>query len=121
MNRRRAQRTAGVAGGRLDPDVLERAFAQDAAVGDAVQGHAAGQHEICASPFADARAGAMRSMISSVTAWIEAARSISRCVSFRFGLPRRSAEQAMKLRAGHRQALAVVEVAHVHAERAVVV
>ena len=42
---RRAQRAAGVAGGGLDPDVLERALAQDAAVADAVQRDAAGQAE----------------------------------------------------------------------------
>ena len=40
---RRAERAAGVAGGRLDPDVLERPLAQDAAVADAVERDAAGQ------------------------------------------------------------------------------
>ena len=42
----RAQRAAGVAGGRLDPDVVKGAFAQQLAVGHAVQGHAAGQAEV---------------------------------------------------------------------------
>ena len=49
---------------------------------------------------------AIRSMISSVTAWIEAARSISRWVSgvsgFRGGPPK----QPVELGRGHRQALA---------------
>ena len=62
---------------------------------------------------------AVRSMTSSVTAWIEAARSISRCVSRLSGLPRRPAEEPVELPRGHRQPLAVVEVAHVHAVRAV--
>ena len=62
---------------------------------------------------------AVRSMTSSVTAWIEAARSISRCVEPALRLPRRAAEEPVELPRGHRQPLAVVEVAHVHAERAV--
>jgi hypothetical protein len=49
------------------------------AVADAVQRHPAGQAEI-RHPVSRASAG-QRSMISSVTTWIEAARSISRCVS----------------------------------------
>ena len=32
-----------VAGGGLDPDILERAFAQQATVGDAVKRHASGE------------------------------------------------------------------------------
>ena len=59
-------------------------------------------------------------MISSVTDWIEAAMSISRCVNGDFGSARRAPEQLVELRPGHREALAVVEVAHVHAERAIV-
>ncbi len=42
----RAQGAAGVARGGLDPDVLEGAFAQQLAVGHAVQGHAAGHHQV---------------------------------------------------------------------------
>ena len=54
---RRAERAAGVAGGRLDPDVLERPLAQDAAVADAVQRHAAGQAQVLRCRSARARAG----------------------------------------------------------------
>ena len=43
---RRAKRAACVAGGRLNPETFERPFAQQAAIGDAVQGDAAGHHEI---------------------------------------------------------------------------
>ena len=75
---RRAQRAAGVARGRLNPDVLERPLAQDAAVADAVERHAAGQAQVLHARSARARAARIRSMTSSVTAWIDAARSISR-------------------------------------------
>src|SRR5207249_11261110 len=37
-----AQRSAGVTGRRLNPNIFERSFAHDAAVSDAVQRHAAG-------------------------------------------------------------------------------
>src|SRR5262249_57791794 len=40
---RNADRPAGIAGGRLDPDLVEDFFAEDLAVADAVQRHAAGQ------------------------------------------------------------------------------
>ena len=42
----RAQRAAGIAGGGLDPDVVEAPVAQDLAVGDAVQRDAAGQAQV---------------------------------------------------------------------------
>jgi len=40
---RGAQRAAGIARRRLDPDVLEGRFPQDSTVRDAVERHAAGQ------------------------------------------------------------------------------
>ena len=49
---RRAERAAGIAGRRLDPDVVERALAQQLAVGHAVQRDAAGQAEIARAGFA---------------------------------------------------------------------
>ena len=50
---RGADRAAGVAGGRLDPEVLERSLAQQPPVGDAVQRDPAGQARV-------ARAGGRR-------------------------------------------------------------
>ena len=43
---RRSQGAAGVAGGRLNPDIPKRAVAQDLAVGDAIKRNAAGKAEI---------------------------------------------------------------------------
>ena len=117
---RRAERAAGVAGRRLNPDLLERAFAQDPAVADAVERHAAGQDEVASTSVSACRWRAHFSITSSHTTWTDAARSISRCVTGDSGLARRPAEQRVELRARHRQAGAVVEVRLVHPERAVV-
>ena len=43
--KRRTQRTTGITGRGLDPDILERPFAQQPAVAHTVQRNAAGQHE----------------------------------------------------------------------------
>ena len=59
------------------------------------------------------RRASSRSMTSSVTAWIEAARSMSRWVSSVLGLARRAAEQRVEPAVGHGQAGAVVEVVQV--------
>ena len=52
---RHAERAAGVSGGRLDPDLLERTFAKDPAVADAVERDAARQTQIFSCRFRDAR------------------------------------------------------------------
>ncbi len=72
------------------------------------------------SRSAVARAAAMRSMISSVTAWMRGGHvhvALGRAVppASRGGPPKSRSNCS----AGHREALAVVEVVHVHAERAV--
>ncbi len=105
-------------GGRLDPDVVEDALAQQLAVGHAVERDAAGQAEVL-RPVSRRSVRASRSTTSSVTAWIEAARSISRWVS---GVPACAAgrRRAVERVVGHGQAGAVVEVVHVEPERAVV-
>src|SRR6185503_4229535 len=43
---RYAERAAGVSRRGLDPEIVERPFAQDAPVGDAVERHAAGEAEL---------------------------------------------------------------------------
>ena len=44
--KRAAERRAGVGGARRHPDPAEVGIAQDARIGDAIEGHAAGQHQI---------------------------------------------------------------------------
>ena len=75
----RAQRAAGIAGRRLDPEVVEVALAEQPAVGHAVERHAAGQDQVL-HPGPLARTWRpIRSTASSVTAWMLAARSMCRC------------------------------------------
>ena len=78
---RRAQRAAGIAGGRLDPDVVEVALAEQPAVGHAVQRHAAGQDQVLHPGPSACTWRPIRSTASSVTAWMLAARSMCRCSS----------------------------------------
>jgi hypothetical protein len=52
-----ADRSAGVTGGRLDPQALVRPFPQDAPVPDTVQRHTAGQAEVFRAGFVVNRAG----------------------------------------------------------------
>ena len=56
-DQRRTERAAGIAGGGLHPDVVENALAQDLAVGDAVERHAAGQAQMALARLGAHRAG----------------------------------------------------------------
>ncbi len=89
---------------------LEAAVAQQLAVGDAVERHAAGQAEIASRRSRAASARVSRSTTSSVTAWIDAARSICALRQRLLRLARRAAEQRVEALVGHGQAGAVVEV-----------
>ena len=93
---RHAQRAAGVAGRGLDPDVLERR--PRAGSGRCRRSSAPRRRPGRGSSFPVTRATwrAMRSMISSVTTWIDAARSISRCVDRRLAVARRAAEERVE-------------------------
>ena len=115
---RRADRAAGIARRRLHPDAVEDALAQQLAVGDAVQRHAAGQADVLGAGLLRTER-ARRSTISSVTAWTEAARSMCCWVSSSSGVARRPAEQRGERVVGHAQPGAIVEVALVEAEDAV--
>ena len=115
-----AERAAGIAGGRLNPDVLERPFAKQAPIRHAVERHAAGHDQVAVRRSGRGGAAPRRSITSSHTTWTEAARSISFAVMMPLGLPRRAAEQIVKPWRGHRQPLAIVEVRHVQPERSVV-
>jgi hypothetical protein len=75
----------------LEP--FERTFAKDSTVTDTIQRHASWRQRFSA-PVSRCRVLVSRSITSSVTSWIERARSISRCVSnvpgFCGGPPNRS-------------------------------
>ena len=107
---------AGIARRGLDPHPLERPFAEDASVADAVEGDAPGEAEVRTSRSRAWTWRTIRRRISSVTFCTEAARSISRWVSGDSGLPRRTAEELGEALRGHGQTLAEVEVLEIEAE-----
>ena len=77
-HKRGAERAAGIARGRLHPDLLEFAVAQDFAIGDTIERHAAGQAEIPLRIFRRQTASE-GSITSSRAACTEAAMSM--CVA----------------------------------------
>lgn len=114
----RPQGPAGVTRRGLDPDRLERPFAQDAPVGHAVQRHPAGQAQVF-----HAR---LRVYVAGLTQHDLLGNPLDRCgdvhVALGDGLPapaRRATEQAVEFLRRHGQALAVIEVRHIQAEGAV--
>ena len=115
---RGAERPTGVAGRRLDPDVVVRAFPQQPAVGDAVQRHAAGQHQMLhPGLLVHVAAHAEHDLFGDR---LDAGRQIHvSLLDVRLGIPRRAAEQPVEAMVRHGQALAVVEIVHVQPEAAV--
>ena len=93
---RGADGAAGVAGRGLDPEVLERPLAQQDTIRDAVERDSTGETHV-RSPVVSAASRAIVSTMSSVTTWIDAARSSSRRVisdsGARGGPPNRSAKR----------------------------
>ena len=116
---RRAERAAGVAGRRLDPDLVEAAVAQDLAVGDAIERDAAGEAEI---RLRRSRARASASAAARPPRSPPGSRRPGPCgagSAVPRGVARRPAEQLVELLVGHGQAGAIVEIAQVEPERAV--
>ena len=115
----RTQRAARVAGRRLDPDVVELRLAQDLAVAHAVERHATGQHQVLlASGLVDVVGHAQHDRLAR---HLHRPRQVHLALrQLRLGLPRRTAEEVVEALVGHAQTCHIVEVAHVEAERAVV-
>ena len=93
---RHAERAAGIAGRRLNPDLLERAFAQDAAVADAVQRDAAGQAQVAHAGFAVRERGHLQHHLFGDL--LDRPREIHLALrQQRFRLARRTAKQLLEL------------------------
>ena len=108
---RRAESASRIPRGRLYPDVPERSVAQDAAVGDAVQGDAAGQTEVGNAGFGGQRAG------DAEDDFLEDALHGSGQVHVARGErllrpARGTAEEFVELPVGHGEAGAIVEEIH---------
>ena len=117
-NRAAPERAAGIAGRRLDPEVVEVAFAEQPAVGHAVQRHAAGQDQVLQpGPGLHVAADPEHDFLGH---GLDAGGQVHvPLLQGRLGRARRTAEEAVKPPIGHRQPLAVVEIVHVEPEAAV--
>ena len=113
-----AEGATGIAGGGLNPDVVEDSLAQDAAVGDAVQGDAAGEAKIFEAGFAAGVAGdAKHDLFGHV---LDGAGEVHVALGEGgFGVAGRAAEEAVEAAIGHGEADAVIEIGHVEPEGAV--
>ena len=106
---RGAERAAGIARGRLDPDALEFAVAQHLAVGHAVERHAAGEAQILRAGLACERA--RQAQHDFLRDRLDRGGEIHVALGQQLvGLARRRAEQAIELVVRHAQAGAIVEI-----------
>ena len=115
---RRPDRAAGVAGRRLNPDRLVRAFAKNAAVADAVQGDAARETQVVRAGLRmKGRRQPQHHFFGDV---LDRPGQIHLPLrQLRLGLPRRAAEDSVESTIRHRQPGGIVEELHVHPERPV--
>ncbi len=117
-DQRRADGAAGVAGGRLHPDAVELACAQDLAVGDAIERDAAGQAEIALAVLDRQAAGEAQHRLFQHG--LDRRRDVHVLLRQRIALrTRRHPEQPIELLVRHGQAGAIIEIRHVELERAV--
>ena len=114
----RADRAAGIAGRRLHPDAVEQVLAQQLAVGDAVQRHAAGQADVLGAGLLLHRA--RQPQHDLLGDGLHRGREVHVVLGQKlFGLARLAAEQRAELLVRHAQPGAIVEVGLVEAEGAV--
>ena len=112
---RHAESSSGVTRRRLNPDLIEGRFPQDPSVANTVEGNAAGQAEIGkAGLLVGRRDGPEHDLLGHL---LDRGGQVHLALSQRsLGLAWGSVKELMETRAGHGQALAIVEVGHVHAE-----
>ena len=113
-----AQRAARIPRRRLNPETLEGPFAQQQTIGNTIEGHAAGQHEV-AHPGLALRLPrhAQHHFFGDL---LDAGGHVHVPLrQHRFGTARRAAEKLVEPLVGHGQPLAVIEIIHVHPETAV--
>ena len=119
VQQRRAECTAAVAGCRLDPEAFERSFSQQSTVCNAVQCNTARHAEIALSGLCMNMSRHSKHDVLSHA--LDTGGNIHFALGdWAFGVTRRSAEQRMKARTGHGETVAIVEVALIKPERAII-
>ena len=113
-----AEGATGVAGSRLNPDALERAFAQQPAVGDAVEGDSPRETEVFRPGRAVRRAGHAEHDLFADDLYRAGEVHLPLC-ELRFRDARRTVEQLGERPVRHRETGEVVEELLVEGERAV--
>src|SRR5438105_7942808 len=116
---RDAERAAGIAGRRLNPDLVEDPLAQDAPVADAVERDSASEAQVAQAglPLREAR-HLQHHLFGDL---LHRAREIHLALrQWTFGRARRPAEQRLEPASRHRQTVWIREVLHVHPQAAVV-
>ena len=110
---RRPERPPRIASRRRNPDVVKYPLAQQHAVGDAIQSHAAGEAKIfCAGDLFRMARHPQHDFLGD---FLDRSGQVHFALcDHGFRMARRPAEQVIEVRAGHRQALAIVEIPHVH-------
>ncbi len=113
-----AHRAARIPRGGLHEESLEGTLAQQTAVGHAVERHASGHAEILlAGDLVQVARHAEHDLFRDL---LHARRDVPMALlELRLGLPRRPAEQPVEALVGHREAVVVGKVLHVHLEAAV--
>src|SRR5579875_882972 len=113
-----AERAAGVARGRLHPDIAENLLSQELAVGDAVERDAARKTEIFDIQFAPG--GTREPAYDFFGHLLDRRRKVHLTLGQRgFRLTRRAAEKIMKFRPSHGQTGCIVKIVYVEPESAV--
>ena len=115
-----ADRAAGVTGGRLDPDVLEGAVAQNLAVGNAIERDAAGKTEIIETVLARERTSQPEHDLFGDLLNRGCNVHVERCEQILIRVAHRCAEQIGKFLVGHGETSAIVEIGEIEPERPVV-
>src|SRR5262249_53641425 len=116
--KRGAERAAGIAGGRLDPNIAKAAFAQHLAVGDAIERDAAGKTQVLQAGLGRETPGKPQDRI--LQDYLYGCGDVHvLLLEPALGIARRPVEQRVEALVGHGEAGAIVEILEIEPKRAV--
>src|SRR6185503_6640575 len=106
----RTQRSAGIAGRGLEPEIIEDAFRVELAIGDAIECDAAREAQISRACFSAYAARDLEDDLFRHALYRGGDVHVELRQQFRLGLPSRRAEQGVELLVRHPEAGAIVEI-----------